>query len=227
MRITKTGMRAISLAVFLLAGRASAQTAQTPQVGQVVVATTPPGAHITLDGAPAGVTPTTVKNLFPGQHLVEVSWSDGGTASALVEVTGFASKLITLSPGMKLETAPAPAPMAPAAEPARGVVNPAVAAPAVDEPVSKPRSSGGSRPAGIALTIGGIVVAVVSTGLIGIGVAAGRDGAGLLISGAVLLPILALPAIIIGSVLWAKGSPKARAAVAARLSTTDGFAIHF
>jgi serine/threonine-protein kinase len=44
-----------------------------PAVGTLEVASDPPGAQVSVDGAPKGRTPLTIGNLEPGEHLIAIS----------------------------------------------------------------------------------------------------------------------------------------------------------
>jgi len=65
------------------AGRAGA--AGRKAAGSVKVTTTPPGARVTVDGKPHGVTPVTVGDLSPGNHEVTLE-SSAGTVRRTVTV---------------------------------------------------------------------------------------------------------------------------------------------
>jgi len=63
---------------------AAAVDATFPVPGRISIATDPPGAHVTVDGQPRGVSPVTVDNVSPTTHTVGVS---NGEASAERSVT--------------------------------------------------------------------------------------------------------------------------------------------
>jgi PEGA domain len=66
----------------------SAPVAAAPARGSIVVETQPAGAHILLDGKPAGDSPLRLDDVPPGRHVVTVS-----TASASVK------KVVRVEPG--------------------------------------------------------------------------------------------------------------------------------
>jgi hypothetical protein len=114
---------------------------------QLVVATTPSGAQVSVDGQAMGTAPVTARGLLPGSHIVEAHWPDGGAASAMASVNAGMSKLVALSPGMKPAATPEPArPAAPApaatatttttTAPASPATAPTAAAPSAGEPAS-------------------------------------------------------------------------------------------
>lgn len=108
-----------SIPVTITAGSEVAQhielpLAAPPLTGQLQVLTEPPGARVTVDGMPAGTSPTTVADLEPGEHTVVLE-SDFGVVkqSVAIESGAMASLVVPLA--------------APAGGPASGWI--AVAAP--------------------------------------------------------------------------------------------------
>ncbi len=176
-------------------------------VAQLIVATVPSGADVSVDGQPAGSAPVTVRNLLPGAHYVEAHWIDGKQASAMVTLGAGVSKLVSLAPGQSAPAAPEAAPpVAPAQPP------PQYAAP--NQPLVHPALTASPRPpaknlrrTGIALTATGIALTALGAILCGVTPAVMHDrgdavpallgiGATFLIGGVAL--------VIPGSVLWAK-----------------------
>src|SRR5260370_12668182 len=62
----------LGLAIALLVGA----TARAQSEGQLVVASTPPGAVITVDGRTLGKAPGIAKGLLPGDHVIQADWGD-------------------------------------------------------------------------------------------------------------------------------------------------------
>jgi hypothetical protein len=56
--------------------------------GSVAISTEPPGARVTIDGKPRGVTPTTIANLRPGTHKVVLDSSAGSVRRDVKVVAG-------------------------------------------------------------------------------------------------------------------------------------------
>jgi hypothetical protein len=65
-------------------------------VGRIEVSSDPPGAQVTLDGTPRGVTPLTIASIEPGQHRVALVSGDN-TVSRLVTVSAGATSSVLLS----------------------------------------------------------------------------------------------------------------------------------
>ena len=59
--------------------------AEAPVSGQLAVQSEPAGAKVLVDGVERGIAPLTIRDLTPGDHLVELQ-SDGGTARHTVNV---------------------------------------------------------------------------------------------------------------------------------------------
>jgi hypothetical protein len=87
-----------------------ATVAQADTMGQLVVVTTPAGGEVIVDGKSAGPAPAQAQ-VLPGDHLVQVRWSDGRSTQSIVTVEGGKSKLLSLQPA-GTEPAPATAPTA-------------------------------------------------------------------------------------------------------------------
>jgi hypothetical protein len=56
-----------------------------PELGQLIVTSDPPGARVTVDGQPRGVTPVTIADVAAGQHAVGLL-GDSGAVQRLVTV---------------------------------------------------------------------------------------------------------------------------------------------
>ena len=105
-----------SSTMHVVLARAEAPAATTaPSVGSVAITTIPPGAAVTVDGVPRGVSPVQVRDLTPGTHAVTlaragrllrrtVSVRAGGTASLAVTMEATAP-----GPGWLTVTSPVPA----------------------------------------------------------------------------------------------------------------------
>jgi hypothetical protein len=89
--VSLSGYTPASQTVTVTAGsttNADFQLVAVPQTGSISVTSTPSGAEISLDGTDTGnVTPTTLNNLGPGSHIVNVSLSGYTPASQTVTVT--------------------------------------------------------------------------------------------------------------------------------------------
>jgi hypothetical protein len=73
----------------------AATGAAAPARGQLVIVTTPTGAHLRIDGADAGVSPTRV-DAIPGEHLVDATWDDGTSKSGVGTVAAGASAVVQI-----------------------------------------------------------------------------------------------------------------------------------
>jgi hypothetical protein len=86
-----------SIPVTIAAGTQASQYVELRQgavSGQLQVRTSPPGARITLDGVPRGVSPFTIADLPPGVHAVTLE-SDAGSAKQDVTIeAGIAAMLV-------------------------------------------------------------------------------------------------------------------------------------
>jgi hypothetical protein len=75
--------------ITMTAGAQVSQYIELPKTasssGQLQVRTDPAGAHVSVDGAPRGVSPVTVADLTPGEHAVLVE-SDHGSVKQIVAV---------------------------------------------------------------------------------------------------------------------------------------------
>jgi hypothetical protein len=72
--ISKFGYAPYAGTVTIGAGEEAVITANLPaQRGTLVVNTTPPGANVSVDGTPAGISPVTLENVMPGNHTVAVA----------------------------------------------------------------------------------------------------------------------------------------------------------
>jgi hypothetical protein len=78
-------------------------TPSSPQGGTIEVTTDSPGAEITIDGLPRGVSPLSVKDVGAGEHVVVVRFPDGTVEQTVrVEPGSTASLVVTpaaLAPG--------------------------------------------------------------------------------------------------------------------------------
>jgi hypothetical protein len=88
----------------IAAGSTVAQTIElsnkaAARTGELMIRSDPPGARITIDGAPIGITPFMIDGLTPGTHTVTLT-SEAGTASqdVVIEAGMSASLLVPLSP---------------------------------------------------------------------------------------------------------------------------------
>jgi hypothetical protein len=61
------------------------QSAPVPDVGQLLVASEPSGARVTVDGQSRGVTPVSIPNVAAGQHAVVIQ-GDGGSVQRAVTI---------------------------------------------------------------------------------------------------------------------------------------------
>jgi hypothetical protein len=61
------------------------ETPPVPEVGQLLVTTEPPGAHVSVDGQPRGVSPVSIADIAPGPHAVSIK-SEKGTVQRSVTV---------------------------------------------------------------------------------------------------------------------------------------------
>jgi hypothetical protein len=77
-------------------------TARAQNDGQLVVASTPPGATITVDGKALGKAPVIAKGLLPGDHVIQADWGDGRQMTSVQKVQSGGSQVVQM-------TAPAPA----------------------------------------------------------------------------------------------------------------------
>ena len=72
--------------------------AAAPLTGQLQVLTEPPGARVTVDGVPAGISPTTVPDLKPGEHTVVLESDLGVVQHAVtIEAGAMASLVVPLA----------------------------------------------------------------------------------------------------------------------------------
>jgi hypothetical protein len=67
-------------------------------VGSLEIRTEPPGARVTLDGVPRGMSPVTVPDLQPGQHTVVVETEAGSTTETVVVQAGTTVSLVAHLP---------------------------------------------------------------------------------------------------------------------------------
>jgi hypothetical protein len=120
------------------------------QNGAVVITTDPPGGVVYVDGERAGAAPLK-RELMGGDHLVEIKWADGRSASQVVTVVAGSSSVVKLTPTAAAPAPPAPpggatppaaspsAPAAPSASPPLPAAPPsASAAPAAPSPATPP-----------------------------------------------------------------------------------------
>jgi hypothetical protein len=82
--------------------------------GQLVITTNPPGATVAVDGQNLGLSPVTARNLLPGDHMVQVWFTDGKYQTRVEKVAADSSSVVSFD-----EAAPAPTPP-PTPKPARG-----------------------------------------------------------------------------------------------------------
>jgi uncharacterized protein YjbI with pentapeptide repeats len=66
----------------------------TGNVGRLTITTEPAGAHVAIDGKPAGQTPLTLDTISPGRHVIAVTGASGATAKRTVRVE--AGRTVTL-----------------------------------------------------------------------------------------------------------------------------------
>jgi hypothetical protein len=196
--------------------------------GQLIVASVPGGAEVSIDGQPAGRTPKTVTGLMPGTHLVEIKWPDGRTASAVPTIVAGTSKLVSLTPGQGMQPSPPeqpPPPSQPPPPPPGGYVQPPPPGgqppppppggyqqqqppppylPAAEPP---PRHDQAKKKIGMALTFAGVGAAVLGAILCGTARATTKSdvAVGLLGSGGAFL-IAGVGLVIPGAVVWAKNN---------------------
>ena len=88
-----------SIPVTIAAGSKVAQHIElqrpaSPVTGQLQVITEPPGARVTVDGVPAGVSPTTVSDLEPGEHSVVLESSVGVVKQTVAIESGVMASLV-------------------------------------------------------------------------------------------------------------------------------------
>jgi hypothetical protein len=67
-------------------------------VGSLEIRTEPPGAQVTLDGVPRGMSPVTVPDLQPGEHTVVVETEAGSTTETVVVQAGTTVSLVAHLP---------------------------------------------------------------------------------------------------------------------------------
>jgi hypothetical protein len=97
--------RRLGFSLLVLAGAASAQT-----TGQLVIASDPPGAQISVDGEPVGVATLSLKDQVPGEHVVEAKWPDGTVARTVGKVIAGSSIMVEVSsPALPPKVKPPPA----------------------------------------------------------------------------------------------------------------------
>ena len=116
--------KARTLTVGVVAGAEVMQSidlSKTVQTGSLFVRSDPAGAKVLVDNKPAGVTPTTVLDLTPGNHTVMVTAADGSSARQSVQVEAGATASLRLSLD-RPQVAEASTTTAPAAEPSNGWV---------------------------------------------------------------------------------------------------------
>jgi hypothetical protein len=92
--------KARTLTVGVLAGAEVTQSidlSKTVQTGSLFVRSDPAGAKVLVDNKPAGVTPTTVLDLTPGNHTITVTAADGSSARQTVQVEAGATASLRLS----------------------------------------------------------------------------------------------------------------------------------
>lgn len=77
--------------------RESVELSETAAVGRLEVTSEPPGAHVSIDGVPAGTTPLTVAEAPIGTRRVTVT-ANGNTVSRTVRVQPGATASVLLSP---------------------------------------------------------------------------------------------------------------------------------
>ena len=75
----------------------SIDLSKTVQTGSLFVRSDPAGAKVLVDNKPAGVTPTTVLDLTPGNHTVMVTAADGSSARQSIQVEAGATASLRLS----------------------------------------------------------------------------------------------------------------------------------
>jgi len=80
------------------------ETATPAAGGNLTVTSIPEGAHVTLDGTPAGITPLTVSNLSPGPHTVVISAE--GYDTALFDVNISAGEIAAIAAELAPEATP-------------------------------------------------------------------------------------------------------------------------
>ena len=98
--IFKTGVAERRLAVTIEAGTRMSENVDLPNArpssGQLEVTSDPPGARVTIDGAVAGVTPVTLRNVNAARHVVVVGQGDA-VVNRTVEVTSGATASVFAS----------------------------------------------------------------------------------------------------------------------------------
>jgi hypothetical protein len=74
--------------------------------GTLSIQSTPPGATVSIDGKPAGVTPVTLDTMAIGTHTVELQSPDYQTSAFSVDVK--AGETVTISPVLQKATSALP-----------------------------------------------------------------------------------------------------------------------
>ena len=112
--LSKSGYSILSTPVTVESGSISEVTATLAlQTGSIAVNTTPEGAAVTLDGAPAGTSPVTLRNLTPGNHALTLSVPGFPLRNMTVQVVGDQTSIADVA-FVSPTTIPTPAPPAPA-----------------------------------------------------------------------------------------------------------------
>lgn len=62
--------------------------AAKPTTATLTIASTPPSAQVLLDGKPRGITPTTLRDVAPGKHTVELKHKDGNITRTITVAAG-------------------------------------------------------------------------------------------------------------------------------------------